>query len=199
MRTWADHLPGTRAMNPFEALSRLSYSTGQLLTAADLQDEQAYWRQRASRHLRFLHGWGVVAGMQVQIQPSTSGLQLRVQPGLAIDCAGNELALGHEVLLALPASSLRQYVVISLHETPAAPVPMPSLDDEGEMVHTRVIEDVHVALSPHNPAAGHRRMGPGTPGCGLAHGLCIASVAAGRSGPKVTLQARVRRRTGAQG
>jgi hypothetical protein len=97
---------------------------------------------------------------------------------------------------AVPAGAARQYVVIDLHETLAGQMPVPSPDDEGELVHTRVVEDEQVGLSFQHLAAGHRRMGPGSLGCGSAHALCIARVTAGRSGPKVTPEARLRPRAG---
>jgi hypothetical protein len=38
-----------------------------LLTADDLQREQDYHRDKARLHNRFLHGWGVVAGLTVSV------------------------------------------------------------------------------------------------------------------------------------
>jgi hypothetical protein len=48
---------------------RLRYFYGQMLHAQDLQQEQAYFREKLKLHNRCLHGWGVVCGLQVTPPP----------------------------------------------------------------------------------------------------------------------------------
>jgi hypothetical protein len=172
-------------MNPLVPLSRLYYSSGQLLSADDLRAEQDYLLARWRRHNRYLHGWGVVSGLAVSLVGDT---QVLVQQGLAIDCAGNELVLGQAVTVALTAGPVRQHVLIQHTETLAAPVPTAL----GEVMHTRVTEGVQISVATSHPLAGHRGLGPGTPGCGAAHALCIATLVPGRSGLKVNRQHRRR-------
>src|SRR6478735_4226312 len=51
---------------PVPELQRLTYFYGQLLGPRDLQGEQAYLREKHRLANRFLHGWGVVCGLEVE-------------------------------------------------------------------------------------------------------------------------------------
>lgn len=68
---------------------RVNYATGVLLDATDFRDEQTYHRSRLARALRYLVGFGTVAGLRVVPPAADDGeLTLRVEPGLAIDRYG---------------------------------------------------------------------------------------------------------------
>ena len=62
------HPPDRTALGvpPFQ---RLSYFYGQQLGPLDLQGEQAYLREKHRLANRFLHGWGVVCGLEVEPVP----------------------------------------------------------------------------------------------------------------------------------
>ena len=154
-------------MSQFQQLVRNHYFAGQLLSADDLQREQDYMLARLRRRNRFLTGWGVVAGLEVSVE---QGGTVVVQPGFAIDCAGNELIVEAEVRLSLAGLAGRQHVVVRYEEV-AEGSAVPTL---GSAVAPLVRESSQIALSPANPAAGHRAMGCGTPGCGQAHPVGIA-------------------------
>lgn len=47
--------------------TRLRFFPRQLITADDLNQEQRYHREKLREHNRFLHGWGVVCGCDVQL------------------------------------------------------------------------------------------------------------------------------------
>src|SRR5215831_8329342 len=66
-----------------ECLDRTRFFSGQLLTEADLNNEQSYWLAKNRLHNRFLHGWGVVCGMQVVCSECDGWVT--VKPGYAID------------------------------------------------------------------------------------------------------------------
>ena len=72
-------------------LERLRYFPRQLLCADDMQAEQAYFREKLRRHNRYLHGWGVVCGCDVQPLTGTAGWQVRVCPGYAVGPQGDEI------------------------------------------------------------------------------------------------------------
>jgi hypothetical protein len=88
----------TRTADPLVSVraraERLHYSTGELLGADDFRDEQTYHRRQLARALLHLHGSGTVAGLRVvhAHRPGTPGVsdevELRVEPGLAVDHAG---------------------------------------------------------------------------------------------------------------
>lgn len=73
-------------------LARVRFYPRQLLEAEDLRLEQAYHRERARRHNRYVHGWGVVSGCQVQASPTKERpWQVRVCPGYVLAPDGDEV------------------------------------------------------------------------------------------------------------
>ena len=80
-------------------LERPRYFTGQLIDEADLTDEQLYFREKARRHNRMLHGWGIVCGLC--IRPGAMRCELTVEPGYALDPYGDEIVVGDEVTVDL--------------------------------------------------------------------------------------------------
>ena len=156
-------------MAQFRQFERPHFFNGKLLTADDLQREQDYFRGKSGLHNRFLHGWGIVVGLGVTVDQETTVV---VSPGLALDCAGNELVLPEPERIALSGLTGRHYVTIQFLEVPVGQ--HPSLPSEPEF--SRVREAVRVELGSANPVAGHSGMGPGSPGCGQSHALCLASI-----------------------
>jgi hypothetical protein len=69
----------------------LNYHYGMLLGAADLRTEQGFHIGQRRRHARTLHGRGVVQGLGVALRAERH--ELLVQPGLALDARGREMAL----------------------------------------------------------------------------------------------------------
>jgi len=150
-------------------LERVNFFDGKLLAAEDLSLEQTYHLERHRRHNRYLHGWGVVSGLSVSVADNTT---ITVQPGVAIDCAGNELVVHECIHLSLNGPLDKYFVCIRYTESPAQPMP----NTAGMTVFARIQEGVVAELRSVNPALGHHRKGPGTPGCGLAHWLCVATI-----------------------
>jgi hypothetical protein len=82
------------------ALERPHYEPDSYVCAAELDAGQRYRLERAWHHNRFLHGEGVVCGLQVV--PARIGAQpwaVRVCPGYAIGCCGEELEVRSAVVL----------------------------------------------------------------------------------------------------
>jgi hypothetical protein len=165
-------------MAPFQKLVRPTYFYGKLLSAEDFTQEQQYFLDRMRRQNRFLHGWGIVAGLNVSLD---GGSNLVVEPGLAIDCRGNELVLDTREILSTAALKGPHYVVLRYEEIPVDEKPA----IEGDSRFSAVRESARVELLRDNPEAGHRGMEHGTPGCGQAHPLCLALVSLEDSGWRV--------------
>ena len=155
-------------MAPFEPLTRPRYFAGQVLSADDLRDEQEYFIARLRRRNRFMHGWGVVSGLHVSV---SGGGTVVVGPGIAIDCFGNEIVLAASTELAIVSPVDRIYVAVRYVEELTGEVP--TLDG---VQSSRVRESAVVELAETNPNAGHGGMASGTPGCGTAHALGIATL-----------------------
>jgi hypothetical protein len=78
-----------RADQPHRILwpERVAYSNGMLLDEADFQVEQSYHRGRLATLMRYLHGTGTVAGLNVEIDTVDDPMVV-VAPGLGIDRVG---------------------------------------------------------------------------------------------------------------
>jgi len=61
------------------------------LTASELSLEAAYEEQRIRRHLRLVHGWGVVCGLNVV--SAGKGWDLYICPGYGISPCGDEIVV----------------------------------------------------------------------------------------------------------
>jgi len=156
-------------MSQFRQFERPRFFTGKLLTADDLQAEQDYFRGKLRLHNRFLHGWGIVTGLGVTVDQGTT---VAVSPGVALDCAGNELVLSTAEQISLLGLSGRSYVTIEYLEVQVGQ--SPSL--QGETEFSREREAVRLGLASVNPGLGHSHMGPGSAGCGQSHALCLATI-----------------------
>ncbi len=155
-------------MSQFRQFERPHFFAGKLLSADDLQADQDYIRGKSCLHNRFLHGWGIVTGLNV----SADRENVVVSAGLAIDCAGNELVLPEPARITLTHLVGRRYVTIQYLEVPIDQAPSP----QGEIEFSRVREAARIELSCANPGAGHAGMGPASPGCGHSHALCLATI-----------------------
>lgn len=80
-------------------IERIRYFARQLLDEADFTQEQEYLRDKARRHNRMLHGWGVVSGLCVESGEAKG--ELTVGPGYALDSYGNEIVVDDEVTVDL--------------------------------------------------------------------------------------------------
>ena len=156
-----------------------------ILTADDFTAEQNYFIQRLQRHNRYLHGWGVVSGFNVQVQDGV----IVVEPGYAIDCAGNDLLMECQAELERTKVRGTLYVVLEYCEWDSDPVPSLMETDsaaQSAQVYSRVVEGCRVGITSVDPNAGHAGMGPGTPGCGCQHPITIARLVNRPKGCKVT-------------
>ncbi|MDX1413873.1 MAG: M23 family metallopeptidase [Candidatus Promineifilaceae bacterium] len=72
-----------------ESINRVNYYKGQFLRTDDFQDEQDYHIKMRYRHNIAHHQWGIVAGLEIDID-NDDGLPY-LKPGMAIDGFGREL------------------------------------------------------------------------------------------------------------
>ena len=81
---------------------RVAYAIGRMLGAEDFQAEQNYHRNRLARVTQLL-GTGTVYGLNVTAAPDKDpdNLEVRVEPGLAIDRAGRLIEVSTAVCIRL--------------------------------------------------------------------------------------------------
>jgi hypothetical protein len=132
---------------PSGSFTRVRYFTGKLLTAEDLQAEQDYHRAKCRYHNLWHHGTGIVSGLHLTLDsPSTSSGQatVHVNPGVAIDGTGEELAVCEPLSATVPADMSSCFVTLSRIEVPIAPVPAVNSDLGAEA--SRIEERVQLEI-----------------------------------------------------
>jgi hypothetical protein len=146
----------------------VNFFAGRLLGADDLAAEQRYQRERLARFARATVGAGVVQGLDVRC----TRRDIRVMPGLAIDCAGEVVELADPQTLTLPApDSVTWWVVLSYLERPGLDsVPSP----DGSVQPAWIEESAELVLSMRDPMQGHRRAKHRYQPCGQSHGVPLA-------------------------
>jgi hypothetical protein len=78
-------------------LERTRFFARQLITADDLTQDQIYFREKAKRHNRMLHGWGVVCGACVR--RGRGDCEVIVEPGYLIGPYGDEIVIDRDVTI----------------------------------------------------------------------------------------------------
>lgn len=122
-----------------QVLLRPRYFDRQVVTASDLTGGQEYLLDRLRRHNRYLHGCGVVCGLEVFLNPPEAGTpSVSITPGYALSPEGDEIYLGDEQDVALDCitdatgdctnleavpQGQRVYVAIRYAEDQVKPVP----------------------------------------------------------------------------
>jgi hypothetical protein len=112
---------------------RNRYFHGQLLSAADLEQEQRYHRDKHRRHNLLLHGVGVVRGLGVTVEGASGvGAAVVVTPGVALGPDGEELLVCERRTAALPSGGSPLLVTIRLADRPGAAVPRVGVEEGGQ-------------------------------------------------------------------
>ena len=105
---------------------RPRYFFGQVIGVDDLEQEQLYHREKARRHNRLLHGWGVAHGLEVQAARPGTG-KASISPGYALDRRGEEIVVDRSVTVDLSghAAGKTVYVAVRYDERLERPAPGP--------------------------------------------------------------------------
>lgn len=144
-----------------EQLERVRYYPRQLLTADDMRVEQEYFREKARRHNRYLHGWGVVCGCTIEPVADAKTWMVRVCPGYAVGPQGDEILINdcRDVDLKLGATPDPCTV-----RWPCPPTGVMPADDKNRMAI------VHIAVRYAECFARPARVHPA--GCGCDESAC---------------------------
>jgi hypothetical protein len=129
-------------------MQRLNYFFGRLLSADDFTAEQNYFRDKAHRHNRLLHGVGVVSGLGVTLEGTGSGAQVVIAPGLALNSRGEEIEVNAPTGLPLPTQGTSLLVLLHYAEQPCRAVPAPATDEDAPAVFSRITETFTATLAP---------------------------------------------------
>jgi len=147
-------------------LKRPNFFSGKLLTAEDLAQEQEYVLDKFRRHNRTLHGFGIISGLKV----STRAGKVNVEPGIALDCEGNELVIGSAQSIVTPNAEGNCVRFVNLRFVVSHPNGMFKTEAKES------IESFELALDEENCNRGHRHLRARWLACGQPHPLTIAKL-----------------------
>jgi hypothetical protein len=129
-----------------EALLRVRYFSGKLLDADDFTAEQSYVRGKLRRRNRWIHGSGVVSGLDVSIGRTKGAARVVVAPGFALDPRGEEIEVPRRITLLLPTKGRALFVLARYSERFLRPATVaPSSPTKS---WTRVEETFQISLAP---------------------------------------------------
>ena len=148
---------------------RNNFFTGRLLTAADLELEQNYFREKQKLHNRALHGFGIVSGLEVSQRRD----KLLITNGLALDCEGNEIFVAEPLSHPLPQlSDSSVFLIVHYHELETNSTLIS--DPDKSFAPTLIEEGFALAFAGSNPNQSHRHQRGRWQACGKPHGLVLA-------------------------
>lgn len=156
------------AVEPF---TRNNYFTGKLLLERDFVDEQLYHRDKLRHHHQRLHGAGVACGLLLEQHPNEDCRSrfVRLTPGTAIDCCGNEIIVAavedielesFPAIAALPQNDEKLHeihVCLKYHECGSEPIPVLYDEcgpDDDRCLPNRILESYRVDVIVDAPAKG---------------------------------------------
>jgi hypothetical protein len=155
-----------------EPLKRNNHFSAGMLTAEEFHTDQQYFLEKLRRHNRSLHGFGVVYGLKTKRQ----GTQLVVEPGLALDCGGNEIVVEEVVkteLPAEPAESSTVYLCLRYAERYTEKLCGVESDHSGNE-SSHIEETFELVILFQNPHRNHRRQKSRWTACNRLHELALA-------------------------
>ena len=156
-----------------DGFTRPRYFTGQMLTANDFQQEQEYHNGKRRLLNRCLFGARVACGLGILFEKGT----LIVNPGLALDCAGNEIYLPGPFSGPLPDKDGLYFLQLLYTETESAPVPdLYSETEASGTAFSRIVEGFELVWSAEDSMADHPWANGAWKTCGETHPLTIARV-----------------------
>lgn len=133
---------------PF-TLKRLQPFEGLCLTAADLLDEQVYHRRALQRHAVFLHGHGIVQGLQVELEQDKKAYVAIIKAGYGITALGQGVQLMTDVKVPLEVPKQDgEYMLWLFHVEQADADSNRPVYDTNEQRESRIVEAAAPRLHP---------------------------------------------------
>jgi hypothetical protein len=132
-----------------EPLRRLKPFEGLCLTSMDVMAEQTYHRRNLQRHSLYLHGHGIVQGLQVELQQKKKKYNAIIQAGFGITRMGQGVLLGEPVAVPLEVPKKDgEYMLWVFHVEQADEEDTRPVFDTAELKPARVVESVAPRLHP---------------------------------------------------
>ncbi|WP_222916060.1 hypothetical protein [Natrinema sp. SYSU A 869] len=142
-----DHSDGERG--GLSQFRKNRFFSGKLMTPRDMKADQEYHADRLHTLARFVVGSGIVHGLEVRsISESDDGLEVTIEPGLALDGRGRPIIVEQVTTKSLPRPSADEISLsIQYDEVSLETVPVPNTDDaiDEESTSNRIVEVFELA------------------------------------------------------
>jgi hypothetical protein len=126
---------------------RNRFFQGRLLTPGDFEREQTYTREKIRRLQRACLSQGIVTGLEVEVTGTPAQPAVTVQPGMALDGAGELIEVPEPVTSTLPSPATGQrFVLLRYVERPTAFVPAPGAQDPSATMASRIEEGFAISV-----------------------------------------------------
>jgi len=143
-------------MTEIQGFKRINFFKGFLTTEKDWNDAERYHIDKRRLHNKMMHSAGIVYGFSSDLRVSARArgdLSVEVQPGYAIDGAGNDLMIGDATIRNINLEEFRLpqtiYVVLRYYEELTDFIAYKeNLEYKG---HRRVLESCKVEVSQTEP------------------------------------------------
>lgn len=157
--------------NDYTKFIRPRFFEGMLLTADDFHTQQEYHRNKLRMHNRCIHGCRIACGLEVNLRRNN----VHIEPGMALDCQGNEIVLSEPVKISLPSRKMRFFLTLSYSEIEMDPVPVFSPGSYSDVTEpSRIQESFELGWTARFPLAGHTWHHGAWVTCGRSHPIVIA-------------------------
>ena len=102
-----------------EQFEKNQFFQGKLMTARDMETEQAYHAERLHAINRFATGKGILYGAEVSaVEEDETELKITVEPGVILDSYGRPVVIEHNTTRTLPLPSEdTSYLYVRFDET----------------------------------------------------------------------------------
>ncbi|WP_049888018.1 hypothetical protein [Natrinema sp. J7-2] len=142
-----DHSDGERG--GLSQFRKNRFFSGKLMTPRDMEADQEYHAERLHTLARFVVGSGIVHGLAVRsINETDDGLEVTIEPGLALDGRGRPIVVEQVTTKSLPRPSSEEISLsIQYDEVSMETVPVPNTDDavDAESTSNRIVEVFELA------------------------------------------------------
>jgi hypothetical protein len=159
----------------FPKLKRNRYFVGKVLSADDFETEQQYFVNRLKLHNRFLHGYGVVSGLNVTLSDGVRPA-VTISPGLALDPEGHEVIVSSPQQGPMPENGDVAYLCIRWAERETDKFPVPG-EPTGrlDLIEASKVEEYAILKFENTcPSVKQKRPCEDGIGCGDQHGVALA-------------------------
>jgi hypothetical protein len=177
----------------FPKLKPNRYFYGRILGIEDFETEQKYFINRLKLHNRYLHGYGVVSGLQVTLSNAASSPAVIVSPGYALDAEGNDVLVSTPLRGPLPEKGEMAYLCIRWAERETDYLPMPG-NPTGSQDPTEAASVEEYAILEYEcerPSVRQNRPDEDGTGADNQHGIALARLIKKPGGWKIDKRFRV--------